>query len=283
MNAAEVIAILESRQWPYEKALEGIKETCSCSPEVYYLQEIPSITVFKNKVSSFKPRLLVAVGSKSLDFFLSYDFDLPIVYSMVLNPWSKVNTESKLVGGVSMNISPQLYWEAMRYIKPAIRSIGIVYNPEETKILKDQAEKLSIKTGQKLIAIAAHNPKEALFAIKSMSSRIDAFLMVPDKTLIRQEVIDTLVSYSLKQRFVLIGLSHKYVRAGALMAYSFNSEAIGKETGKIVNSFLNNIIPMENNPIWAQDTELAINLKTASKIGVTLDPSFIEKATSIIE
>lgn len=282
-DASEVVAVLEGRQWPYEKALEGIKKTCSCTPEVYYLQEIPSVTGFKKKVRSLQPRLLLAVGSKSLKFLLSNDMNLPVVYSMVLNPWALISTESTHIAGVSMNIDPKVYWEAMQRVKPAIKNVGIVYNPTQTQILKDHAEKLAIENGQKLYAIPAQNPKEALRAIKEIVSKIDAFWMIPDKTLIRQEITDTLVSYSFEKRFVLIGLSKKYVKAGALMAFSFDSKVIGKEAGKIANKILNNSSPMENNMVWAPGTELTVNLKTAGKIGVVIDPSFLKQADSIIE
>jgi putative ABC transport system substrate-binding protein len=268
VNAGEVVAILESHQWPYEKALEGIVEECFCTPEVYYLKEIPSVISFKKKIATLKPRLLVAVGSKALEYILSNKFSLPVVYAMVLNPWSKI---------------PQMYWEAMVHIKPAIKTVGLLYNPLVTQILKDHAEKLAKEAGQELIAIPVRNPKESLQAIKNMASLIDAFLMLPDKTLIRQEIIDTLVSSSLKKRFVLIGLSGKYVKAGALMAYSFNSKANGKSTGKIVKTLLSNSLQMNHNSKWAPETELAINLKTANKIGVVIDASLLEKADIIIK
>jgi len=225
----------------------------------------------------------VAVGTKSLEYILSHDFALPVVYAMVLNPWAKVGPGSGVVKGVSMNIAPKIYWEAMAHISPAIQRIGLVYNPAETEILKDYAEKLAVEHGQELIAVPAQTPKEALRAIKDMASRIDAFWMLPDQTLIRQEVIDTLVSYSFEHDFVLIGLSGKHVTAGALMAYSFNSEAIGKSAGKMVHAILQRSAIGDDNSIWAPDTDLALNLKTAHKIGVSLDPSFVKRAESLIE
>lgn len=281
--ASEVVALLEGRQWPYEMALAGIVETCGCQPEVYYLQDILQVSVFKKKLTSLQPSLLVAVGTKSLEYILSHDFGLPVVYAMVLNPWANVRSSAQAVTGVSMNVAPKIYWEAMDHIKPAIQRVGLVYNPAETQILKDHAEKLAIEHGQELIAMPAQNPKEALHAIKDMAFRIDAFWMLPDQTLIRQEVIDTLVSYSIEQNFVLIGLSSKHVAAGALMAYSFNSKAIGRSAGKKVAAILKNSPPADNNSIWAPDTELVINLKTAHKIGVILDQSFLERAESLVE
>lgn len=281
--ASEVVALLEGRQWPYEMALAGIVETCGCTPEVYYLQEIPQVSGFKKHLASLQPRLLVAVGTKSLEYILSHDFALPVVYAMVLNPWAKVGPGSVAVKGVSMNVAPRIYWEAMAHISPAIQRVGLVYNPDETKILKEYAEKLAVEHGQELIAVPAQTPKEALHAIKDMASRIDAFWMLPDKTLIRQEVIDTLVSYSFEHHFVLIGLSGKHVSAGALMAYSFNSKAIGRSAGKMAQAILQRSAIDDTHSIWAPDTELAVNLKTAHKIGVSLDPSFLERAESLIE
>jgi putative ABC transport system substrate-binding protein len=282
-SASEVVAIIEGRQWPYETALAGIAETCKCKPEVYYLQDILQVSGFQKKMASLQPSLLVAVGTKSLEYVLSQDFGLPVVYAMVLNPWANVSSSALDVTGVSMNVAPKIYWEAMDHIRPAIRRVGLVYNPAETQILKDYAEKLASEHGQELIAMPAQNPKEALRAIKDMAFRIDAFWMLPDQTLIRQEIIDTLVSYSFEKNFVLIGLSSKHVTAGALMAYSFNSKAIGRSAGKKVSAMLKSSPLVDNNSIWAPDTELAINLKTAHKIGVIIDQSFLERAESLIE
>jgi putative ABC transport system substrate-binding protein len=281
--AGEVVALLEGRQWPYEMALAGIVETCGCQPEVYYLQEILQVSLFKKKLASLHPSLLVAVGTKSLEYILAHDFGVPVVYAMVLNPWANVRAGALAVTGVSMNVAPKIYWEAMDHIKPAIQKVGLVYNPAETQLLKDHAARLAIEHGQELIAMPAENPKEALHAIKDMAFRIDAFWMLPDQTLIRQEIIDTLVSYSIEQNFVLIGLSSKHVAAGALMAYSFNSKAIGRSAGKKVAAVLKHVPLVDDNSIWAPDTDLVINLKTASKIGVIIDQSLLERAESLVE
>jgi putative ABC transport system substrate-binding protein len=279
----EAVAVIEGRQWPYEMALSGIVETCKCSVETYYLNEIKQVPTFKKKLAFEQPRLLLAIGTKSLEFILSNDFGLPVVYSMVLNPWSKISSRSSDVTGVSMNVSPGLYWDVLAHIRPAIRTVGLVYNPDETQKLKDYAEKLAVEHGQKLIAVPAHNPKEALHAIKGMASSIDAFWMLPDQSLIRQEIIDSLVSYSFEQHFVLIGLSSKHVSAGALMAYSFNSKSIGESSGRMVDAMLKSNTPKDGNSIWAPKTDLVINLKTANKIKVVIDPVILERAKSVIK
>jgi ABC-type uncharacterized transport system substrate-binding protein len=281
--ASEVVAVIEGRQWPYEKALSGIVETCKCSVDTFYLDEIEQVSTFKKKLAFEQPRILVAVGTKSLEFIISNDFGLPVVYSMVLNPWSKIPSRSADVTGVSMNVSPDLYWDVLAHIRPAIRTVGLVYNPVETQKLKDYAEKLAVEHGQKLIAVPAHNPKEALHAIEGMASRIDAFWMLPDQSLVRQEIIDSLVSYSFEQHFVLIGLSSKHVSAGALMAYSFNSKSIGESSGRMVDATLKSTMPKDGNSIWAPKTDLAINLKTANRIKVVIDPVILKRAKSVVE
>jgi len=134
-----------------------------------------------------------------------------------------------------------------------------------------------------LLARPADNPAEALRAIDEMTPRINAFLMLPDTTLLRREIIDSLISYSLNNNFVLIGLSHKYVKAGALMAYSFNSRAIGRSAGMMVNAILNSSSSVDSKPQWAPQIELSINLKTAQKIGIDIDRNLLEKAKIIIK
>lgn len=278
-----VVILLEGRQWPYERALAGLVEDCGCVSEVLYLESGPEAARLNQQVADLHPALLVAVGTKALHFVLAGDFGVPVVYAMVLNPWSIAGAVGERVIGVSMNIAPAVYWQAMDGIKPAISTIGMVYNPANTAPLKELAEELARHREQRLLSRSATNPTEALQAINEMASQVNAFWMIPDPTLIRQEVVDTLVAASIKHKFVLIGLSARYVEAGALLAYSFNSQAIGQSAGNLVKIMLNGQVPVDRQPGWAPEAELTINLKTAEKIRVVIDPALVNKAVTIIK
>ncbi len=284
-QASDVLIVLETNLRPYVEALNGVKSVIGNKAEVVSIQKL--IEQEKNKesntqdiIETYHPRIIVAIGSQCLFFLMNRTDHIPIVFTMVLNPWS-FPFSRPLITGISMNVLPQLYWKVFALIKPTIHTIGVVYDPAKTGYLVNIAKELTKKYHQKLIAIPVKNSVQAIRAIQKIVPKIDAFWMTPDTTVYRQEALDFLIYSSICYHFVLAGLSIKDVKSGSLFAWSFDSYKLGKQAGELVDKILNGADFPHKKFFWAKQLSLSINLKIAKKIGVQIDKTLIEKAQVI--
>ncbi len=284
-EASDVLIVLEANLRPYVEALNGVKNVVGDKAMVVSIQDLLEEQRQKELniqeiIESYHPRIIVTIGSQCLLFLMNKTDHIPIVFTMVLNPWS-FPFSRPLITGISMNVLPKLYWQVFSLIKPKIHTIGVVYDPSKTGFLVKIAKKLVKQYHQKLIAIPVKTPVEAIRAIQKIVPNIDAFWMTPDTTVYRQEALDFLIYSSICYHFVLAGLSIKDVRSGSLFAWSFNSYKLGEQAGRLVNKILNGGDFPHKKFFWAGELSLSINLKIAKKIGIEIDKTLINKAQVI--
>jgi len=284
-QASDVLIVLEANLKPYIEALNGIKSIIGDKSTVISIQELIDIQKQKDIsiqkiIESYHPRIIVTIGSQCLYFLMNKSDHIPIIFTMVLNPWS-FSFSRPLITGISMNVLPELYWKVFALIKPKIHTIGVVYDPSKTGFLVDIAKKLVKKYHQKLIAIPVKTPVQAIRAIQKIVSKIDAFWMTPDTTVYRQEALDFLIYSSIYYHFVLAGLSIKDVRSGSLFAWSFNSYKLGEQAGELVNKILKGGDFPHKKFFWAKQLSLSINLRIAKKIGIKIDKILLNQAQVI--
>jgi len=92
-----------------------------------------------------------------------------------------------------------------------------------------------------------------------------------------------IADFAIRNRFPLLGSTRAYVEAGALMSH----EPQRAERARIVASFVDRILrgakpadlPIER----ATRFELAINLRTAKTLGLTIPPLVLQRADHVIE
>ncbi len=285
--AADVVTIVEADLRPYVKALEGLNSAVKCDNITLSLQDLIAAQKdganIQDTIDAYNPKVVVAIGSRCLFTIMDKVGPLPIVFTMVLNPWSLSIPKGRHITGISMNAMPDLYWKVFADIRPVIHTIGVVYDPSKTGYLVDIAKKLAIKYHQKLIAVPVKSSTQALNAIQKMIGHIDAFWMTPDTTVYRQEVLDYLIYSSLRYHFVLAGLSVKDVNAGAMFAWSFDSYKLGNQAGKLVLAILKGDHISDRHFFWAKGLTLSLNMRTARKIGFSPSSSLLKTATEVIK
>jgi putative ABC transport system substrate-binding protein len=148
---------------------------------------------------------------------------------------------------------------AWRETQDAARTLGVVLQSHEIKVLKDF---------------------EGAFAIMA-KDRPDALLVLEDSLTIYygKEIAD----FAMRQRLPSMFGSREGVDAGGLMSYGVNSSEIVRRTAIYLDKILKGANPGDL-PIQ-QDTkfELLINLKTAGALGLTIPPTLLALADEVIE
>jgi ABC-type uncharacterized transport system substrate-binding protein len=106
---------------------------------------------------------------------------------------------------------------------------------------------------------------------------LDAVIVQP--SLPRQRVVDL----ALKNRVLAIAPTGEFAALGGLAAYAASQTEMTRRTVSIIDKVLKGSKPADL-PVEQPTTfELAINLKTAKALGITVPPALLARADEVIE
>ena len=169
--------------------------------------------------------------------------------------------------------------ELLREVVPQLRRVAILverdHPPTATLVKETEAAAQALQVELQVLQV---RPDLIADAFRSVSKEKTDGLVVQQTASLRQ-IADLAISHQLPT----IQESLSFVEAGGLMAYGPNRAALGERAAWYADRILKGTNPA-NLPI-EQPTkfELAINLKTAKWLGLTIPPTLITTADKVIE
>ncbi|SPD74159.1 conserved exported hypothetical protein [uncultured Desulfobacterium sp.] len=263
---------------PYEAAVSGFKAVSQFETKRIVLSEMGGMDVNK-KIKQIRPRLILALGMDALST-VKVIRNVPVFYLMVLNPTSVLQGQNN-ISGISMIIPAERQLKLFSAVLPDLRKVGCIFDPEDSGNFVKKAREAAAKMGIEFFATEVLSAKDISPSIEDMAGKIDAFWMLPDRSVIKQEAIEFLVLFSIETKIPIITFSEKYVEMGALMSISTDPSLLGCQAGRMTNAILGGTDPLQTKPIDPIDVSVSINMKIVKKLNVTVDEKAIQKAKVI--
>ena len=180
------------------------------------------------------------------------------------------------VGGGTVSKAIEMLKEAA----PKISRVAVLYEPPYHVIYKDAVEDgASAKKASLVWLNAADNPARA-FA-EAVSERADAAYLLAGPRIfgMRAEVAGLALKHLLPSTYV----NTEYVDVGGLMAYAPNISTSFREAARYVDRIFKGAKPGDLPVEQPTKYELAINLKTAKVLGLTIPHALLVRADRVIE
>ena len=95
--------------------------------------------------------------------------------------------------------------------------------------------------------------------------------------------IQAIISLALKYRIPTVVATRQFTESGALMSYTINIPDLFRRSANYVDRILKGAKPSDLPVQQPTEFEMAINLKTAKALGVTIAPSLLATADEVIE
>ena len=216
---------------------------------------------------------------------------IPIVFTTASDPVAmgfvaSLNRPGGNVTGVTSiagELGPKRV-ELVRELLPKAVVVGLVLNPNIPNAELDAADMETAARGLGLKTHVLHaisdQEIEAAFA-KFAELKIDALLVTPDPSF--QSRRDQFVRLAARYAMPTIYYSREYVAAGGLVSYGANFTGTFRQAGNYVGRVLRGVKPADL-PVWQPTKfELAINLKTAKALDLTVPHSLLTRADEVIE
>ena len=172
--------------------------------------------------------------------------------------------------------------EILKEMLPKISRVVAFFDPasavtaDGAALGREEAKRLGLKFIERHVT-SVEESRKGLQALKAAEA--DAFFYIADAMVVGQVqfIIDTAKAKKLPTMF-----QDESVAKGGLASYGQNYQEIGRLSAKLVYRVLNGTPPRELRIETFDDVELAINLKTAKDLGLTIPPNVLARANKVI-
>jgi putative ABC transport system substrate-binding protein len=213
---------------------------------------------------------------------------LPIVFVGVGDPVASglVSSMSRPGGNITgvssmaTELTPKRL-EILKAMHPGIRRVWAVYHPEDlsaaaaTRKAQDAAAWLKLE----LVTRAVRTPEELVGNLKGLRPG-DGLLAPPQVTM---NIPGLILDLQRMDRWPAVFNQTFWVEAGALVSYGSNMGADGVQAARLVARILHGERPQDLPVEGSNRVELAINLKTARSLGITIPPEVLVRADRVIQ
>ena len=236
------------------------------------------------------PQVIVAQGSMAPPMRKATT-TIPVVFGFSGDP-----VEAKLVDSLARpggNMTGITYLaldlvgkriEILKEMLPRAKRIAVVANPQHPG---DQAERRASQVAANTLGLGleyfeARNATQLMEALGAIEkSRCDAVVMFPVQNVINNG--EKIAAWSIKRRMPVVSGWSQFVEAGNLMSYGPNLRDSSRRLAYYVDRILKGTKPSALPVELPTVVELAVNLKTAKALGITLPPTVMVRATRVIE
>lgn len=212
---------------------------------------------------------------------------IPIVFTPLIDPVAAGLVKSvKQPGGNSTGLifgvpeTRRLQW--LVQVVPGAKHIYVPYNPENpaSVAVVEAISKTAADLGVSLITHKVRNAEEVEAAIQNIPAEADAVFALAVDGLISARSYD-IVQAALALNLPTSSANADSVYDGTVVGYGPSDSSSGKQTARLAGQILKGIKPADL-PLETAEIFLAINLKTATDIGLEIPDEILRQADNIV-
>ena len=241
------------------------------------------------QVASLKPDVIVVLGGDMVPFVKDATSTIPIVMLTSQDPVESGVIASFARPGGNLTgvafVSAETASKRLQFLKeavPSVSRVAVLWNPDHP-----DGEYRDIEAGARLLGVRVQSltvrrPEEFAEAFQAAAQAGSEALMVVSSrfmNLNRARILE----FAGKQRIPLVTGWGPWVRAGGLLSYGPDLDVLVKRAATHVDKIVKGARPADIPVEQPTKFELAVNLKTARALGLTIPPSVLGRADLVIE
>jgi putative ABC transport system substrate-binding protein len=173
--------------------------------------------------------------------------------------------------------------EILKEAAPAVSRLAVLWNPGNPTIAPFLRETQAVAQAlgiQLQVLEGPPNDFESAFEATA-SDRAEALIVLPDALLgsHRMQIVD----FARRHRLPGMYPNQEFVDAGGLMSYGLSWPDMGRRAATFVDKLLKGAKPADLPVEQPMKFDLAINLKTAKALGITIPPHLLVLADEVIQ
>ncbi|MCX6584431.1 MAG: ABC transporter substrate-binding protein [Candidatus Aminicenantes bacterium] len=228
------------------------------------------------RIKEMKPDLILTLGATATNLISKEIKDIPIVFSMVLDP--RGSDILPTIVGASVDIPVKMQFETLKAAAPSLKSIGVVYNPAENATIIEEARSAANDLGfiLKIYPVASEQEIPEIYTLP-----IDILWIIPDRVVCKQVIILRFLKSGLKNNIGVMGFTRSYANAGALLGISCDYEDIGRQSAEIALKIWQGENYRDLKITLPRKVKLYISKTAADLLGIHIPDAVIKKANEV--
>jgi putative ABC transport system substrate-binding protein len=237
-----------------------------------------------------KVDVIFTTGTRATQAAMAATGEIPIIFRHPADPVTlglvkNLNRPGGNVTGVAAFSldADQKRLEVLKQLVPDLRRIHIFYDANN-RFSPDNFAAAEKSAGQLKLDVVEYPVKTASEFKSSLTqmevNRGDAIFQIADDLIESQGSV--LLEEAKKRKLATMFHSEVWASRGSLAAYGPNYYEMGRQAADLVQKILKGAHPKDLAVIHANKFDLAINLRTASSIGLKVAPELLKKADKVI-
>jgi putative ABC transport system substrate-binding protein len=227
--------------------------------------------------------ILVGFATPGAQVFQGLTKTIPIVFSAASTPVishlvKSMNHPGGNVTGVADVLPIHQEINAMLQIKPAIKTIGLIYTATDTGGISDAkiARSYIAAKGLKSVNAPMTSAADGTTAAQSLAGRVDAIELPCDSEVV--QALPAIMKAADQAKLPVFGCTGDAVAAGAIEAGSYNYTVVGKLTGDLIAKILKGAKPADTPVVVPPFGGYDFNVTQAKKLHLTIPPQLLAHA-----
>lgn len=251
--------------------IEGIQDGAKSAVHLYAVAPNTDTAELNAGLRRHGAKVVIALGRQGLKAVSAIEREIPLVVGGVL---AMPEGDHRSVTGISLTPDPALMFSRLRGLVPSVKRVTLVYNPQHNEWLVRLAREAARAQGLELIALEARDLASAARLYENTfagsDGKRDAIWLPQDATTVDETTILPLVLKEAWNRNVpVFSSSFLHVKKGALFALYPNNVELGRTLAASALGVLAGD-PRRRGMFPLRDVRLAVNVRTASHIGLSI-------------
>jgi putative ABC transport system substrate-binding protein len=238
------------------------------------------------------PDVIVALSNPAIAILKPVSGNVPIVFGMVADPAGSGFIENlarpggNITGFTNFEASMGGKWlEVLREAAPTVTRVLVLMHPETTahkeffRAIESAAARLKVE----VTAGGIHNSTEVERAFSDFEASGSGGGVIALPHAVTEIHRDLIIKQANTHLMPSIFAFEAHAYAGALATYGIDRKDTILQTADYVDRILRGTKPADLPVQAAQKFELAVNLKTAKALGLTISPTLLGRADKVIE
>jgi len=255
----------------FEQIIEGIEDEVGTQVDSYPVRTDTNIDGLKDSLQHQNTKVLIALGRQGLATATALENTFKVVAGGVL---TVPENEAEQRPVISLTPDPELMFARMKLLKPSVKRVFVVFNPDNNGWLIRHAQNAAQNQELQLVKYVAHDLRTAVtFYQKFFAEANDGYdvLWLPqDHTTVEGSTVLPLVLREAWEKGIAVFSSNaSHVRRGILFSFYPDNVALGRSLASMAADSLKSGGDYKNNSIMPlRDVQSVVNQRTAKHLRI---------------
>jgi len=238
------------------------------------------------------PDVLLAIGTPCVEELRRRTGTIPIVFAVVTDPIDQGFVASlshpggNITGFTDYDLPMAGKWlEMLTQITPPAAHVAVLYNPSTAPFAEIMIRTMQVVAPSLAVTVRAVPLRDAAGIAPTIAAlsaeKATALLVLPDFFTIANRA--PILASAAQASLPAVYWNRAFVTDGGLMSYGTDNSDIIRHAAAYIDRILKGEKPADLPVQNPTQFELAINLKTAKTLGVTISPALLATADEVIE